>query len=112
MLQFVIKYYGTAELLLIKSASVSLSRVKFIRHYADMAELADAYGSGPYVRKDMQVQVLLSAPKAKSALAKIMRKHQKAHKVCWALFVIVSHNLSNVNPDLGQTSSCITVCQL
>ncbi len=36
---------------------------KFIRHYADMAELADAYGSGPYVRKDMQVQVLLSALK-------------------------------------------------
>ena len=31
--------------------------------YADMAELADAYGSGPYVRKNMQVQVLLSAPK-------------------------------------------------
>ena len=62
MLLFVIKYYGTAELLLIKSASVSLSRVKFIRHYADMAELADAYGSGPYVRKNMQVQVLLSAP--------------------------------------------------
>ena len=58
-----IKYLGTAELLLIKSASVSLSRVKFIRHYADMAELADAYGSGPYVRKDMQVQVLLSAIK-------------------------------------------------
>ena len=57
-----IKYYGTAELLLIKSASVTLSRVKFIRHYADMAELADAYGSGPYVRKNMQVQVLLSAP--------------------------------------------------
>ena len=27
-----------------------------------MAELADAYGSGPYVRKNMQVQVLLSAP--------------------------------------------------
>ena len=26
-----------------------------------MAELADAYGSGPYVRKNMQVQVLLSA---------------------------------------------------
>ena len=45
MLQFVIKNYGTAELLLIKSASVSLSRVKFIRYYADMAELADAYGS-------------------------------------------------------------------
>ena len=86
-----IKYYGTAELLLIKSDSVSLSRVKFIRHYADMAELADAYGSGPYVRKNMQVQVLLSALiKAKSALAKVMRKHQKAHKVCWALFVIVS----------------------
>ena len=57
-----IKYYGTAELLVIQSASVSLSRVKFIRHYADMAELADAYGSGPYERKFMQVQVLLSAP--------------------------------------------------
>ena len=62
MLLFVIKYYGTAELLIIQSASVSLSRVKFIRHYADMAELADAYGSGPYERKFMQVQVLLSAP--------------------------------------------------
>ena len=73
-----IKYLGTAELLLIKSASVSLSRVKFIRHYADMAELADAYGSGPYVRKNMQVQVLLSAPKVKSALAKVLRKHQKS----------------------------------
>ena len=45
------------------SASVSLNRVQFIRHYADMAELADAYGSGPYERKFMQVQVLLSAPK-------------------------------------------------
>ena len=55
-----------------------------------MAELADAYGSGPYERKFMQVQVLLSAPNSKSALAKVMRKHQKAHKVCWALFVIVS----------------------
>ncbi len=29
--------------------------------YADMAKLADAYGSGPYERKFMQVQVLLSA---------------------------------------------------
>ncbi len=45
MLRFVIKHYGTAELPVIQSASVSLSRVKFIRHYADMAELADAYGS-------------------------------------------------------------------
>ena len=57
-----IKYLGTAEQLLISSSSVSLICVKFIRQYADMAELADAYGSGPYVRKDMQVQVLLSAP--------------------------------------------------
>ncbi len=30
--------------------------------YAGMAELADAYGSGPYERKFMQVQVLLPAP--------------------------------------------------
>ena len=29
---------------------------------ADMAELADAHGSGPCERKFMQVQVLLSAP--------------------------------------------------
>lgn len=28
-----------------------------------MAELADAYDSGSYVRKDMQVQFLLPAPK-------------------------------------------------
>ena len=33
---------------------------------ADMAELADAYGSGPYESNFMQVQVLLSAPKIKS----------------------------------------------
>ena len=30
---------------------------------ADMAELADAHGSGPCERKFMQVQLLLSAPK-------------------------------------------------
>ena len=31
--------------------------------YADMAELADAYGSGPYELTFMQVRLLLSAPK-------------------------------------------------
>ena len=31
-----------------------------------MAELADAYGSGPYESNFMQVQVLLSAPKKRS----------------------------------------------
>ena len=31
-----------------------------------MAELADAYGSGPYESNFMQVQVLLSAPMIKS----------------------------------------------
>ena len=31
--------------------------------YADMAELADAYGSGPYESDFMQVRPLLSAPK-------------------------------------------------
>ena len=30
--------------------------------YAGVAELADAYGSGPYECKFMQVQVLLPAP--------------------------------------------------
>ncbi len=34
----------------------------YFEYYADMAELADAYGSGPYECKFMQVQVLLSAP--------------------------------------------------
>ena len=33
-----------------------------------MAELADAYGSGPYESNFMQVQVLLSAPKRESAI--------------------------------------------
>ena len=32
-------------------------------HYADMAELADALGSGPSDRKVVEVRVLLSAPK-------------------------------------------------
>ena len=40
----------------------SLSRVKILRVYAGMAELADAYGSGPYESNFMQVQVLLPAP--------------------------------------------------
>ena len=33
---------------------------------AGVAELADAYGSGPYERKFMQVQVLSPAPRFKS----------------------------------------------
>ena len=33
-----------------------------------MAELADAYGSGPYERKFMQVQVLLPAPSKRQGL--------------------------------------------
>ena len=33
------------------------------REYADMAELVDALASGASVRKDVEVQVLLSAPK-------------------------------------------------
>ncbi len=35
----------------------------YFGNYADMAELADAYGSGPYESNFMQVQVLLSAPR-------------------------------------------------
>ena len=34
-----------------------------IPEFADMAELADAYGSGPYGGNFVEVQVLLSAPK-------------------------------------------------
>ena len=33
-----------------------------IPEFADMAELADAYGSGPYGGNFVEVQVLLSAP--------------------------------------------------
>ena len=33
-----------------------------MRPYADMAELADAHGSGPCERKFLQVRLLLSAP--------------------------------------------------
>ena len=35
---------------------------KNMREFAGMAELADAYGSGPYESNFMQVQVLLPAP--------------------------------------------------
>ena len=43
------------------SEKIASSKKEMIR-YADMAELADAYGSGPYASNCMQVQVLLSAP--------------------------------------------------
>ena len=62
-----------------------------------MAELADAYGSGPYVRKNMQVQVLLSAPKKECLSKSYEERDQKTHKVCLALFVIVSYYRSYVN---------------
>ena len=45
--------------------------------YADMAELADAHGSGPCESNFMQVQVLLSAPKS-------------AKLKCFADFIIVT----------------------
>ena len=45
--------------------------------FADMAELADAYGSGPYGGNFVEVQVLLSAP-----------KNQAPHTVSDFLFVI------------------------
>ena len=35
--------------------------------YADMAELADAHGSGPCLSNEVQVQVLLSAPIKKAS---------------------------------------------
>ena len=42
--------------------------------YADMAELADAHGSGPCESDFMQVQVLLSAPFS-NCLREKARKH-------------------------------------
>ena len=47
--------------------------------FADMAELADAYGSGPYESDFMQVQVLLSAP-AKSQILSGFFYYSKAEK--------------------------------
>ena len=49
-----------------------------------MAELADAYGSGPYESNFMQVQVLLSAPK---------QKHPKSPVSCGFLDVFFFHIL-------------------
>ncbi len=44
-----------------------LCRVKCKRFvYADMAELADAHGSGPCESNFMEVQVLLSAPNSRN----------------------------------------------
>ncbi len=42
-------------------AHAGISSCTFNR-YADMAELVDALASGASVRKDVEVQVLLSAP--------------------------------------------------
>ena len=39
---------------------------RFFSFYADVAELADALGSGPSGRKVVEVQVLSSAPKKSS----------------------------------------------
>ena len=41
-------------------------RVKIRSSYADMAELADAHGSGPCESNFMEVQVLLSAPNSRN----------------------------------------------
>lgn len=44
---------------------LTLNRVKIQREkikYAPVAELADAYGSGPYFREEVQVQFLSGAP--------------------------------------------------
>ena len=48
-----------------------------------MAELADAYGSGPYECKFMQVQVLLSAP----------RIPNRTLQVWFGIFIIQDLNL-------------------
>ena len=40
--------------------------IHFVVRYAGMAELADAYGSGPYGGNSLQVQVLLPAPNGRN----------------------------------------------
>lgn len=55
-----------------------------------MAELADAYGSGPYESKFMQVQVLLSAPQVLAMTERVINgvETRKASKVIEALYEI------------------------
>ena len=48
--------------------------------FAPVAELADAYGSGPYFRKEVQVQFLSGAPKK----VRFNRAFcYLGHKKCW-----------------------------
>ncbi len=54
--------WGTANRLA-GAADISLYRTLIIFIHADMAELADAHGSGPCESNFMQVRPLLSAPK-------------------------------------------------
>ena len=44
------------------------------KRYADMAELVDALASGASVRKDVEVQVLLSAPEEEQTPLCVMNK--------------------------------------
>ena len=52
-----------------------------------MAELADAYGSGPYECKFMQVQVLLSAPYYDVTLTAVRREKSPRFLGDFSLFV-------------------------
>ena len=50
--------------------------------FAPVAELADAYGSGPYFRKEVQVRFLSGAPKNKALLLKCFIFIQSEGLVC------------------------------
>ena len=67
-----------------------------------MAELADAYGSGPYERKFMQVQVLLSALQKASLHGKLFSLCYYKSRCMTAAFVLLRFDLTAVN-DLCRT---------
>ena len=69
-----------------------------------MAELADAYGSGPYVRKDMQVQVLLSAPPA--SCRALPRGRSQARFAFYRTEVCFRSQKSHQIVKLAQWASC------
>ena len=55
--------------------------------FAPVAELADAYGSGPYFRKEVQVRFLSGAPKRKVT-------HRVAFSFCSIHFFLFSFHSS------------------
>ena len=69
--------------------------------YADMAELADAHGSGPCESNFMEVQVLLSAP-----------RRSKLYIACSDFFCKKSERTHAAAPPLSQKATFASAIQL